>query len=202
MSKIIKMELISKHHDNPLIGYFRIKKSWEFVAQKYYWSILKANVKSYIKRYNICLILKVVRHKPYGDLQFLLIPIYWWKNLSINFVIDLPISSNWKRKTYNLILVIIDRLMKMIYYEPVIITIDALSLEKVILNMVIWYYGLLDSIVSNRGSIFTSKFWSLLYYFFGIKQKLLTIFHPQIDGQTERQNSTIEAYLQVFINFE
>ena len=46
------------------------------------------------------------------------------------------------------------------------------------------------------------KFWSSLCYFLGIKQRLSTAFHPQTDGQTKRQNSTIEAYLQAFVNFE
>ncbi len=35
-----------------------------------------------------------------------------------------------------------------------------------------------------------------------MKQKLPTTFYPQTDGQTERQNSIIEAYLQAFIYLE
>ena len=64
------------------------------------------------------------------------------------------------------------------------------------------YHGLPDSIISDRGAIFTSKFWSSLCYFFVIKRRLSTAFHPQTDGQTERQNSTMEAYLRAFVKFE
>ena len=33
-------------------------------------------------------------------------------------------------------------------------------------------------------------------------QRLSIVFHPQTAGQTERQNSIIEAYLLVFVNYE
>ena len=113
----------------------------------------------------------------------------------MDFVMGLPISTNWKGDSYNLILVIVDQLTKMVYYEPVKVTIDAPGLAKVIIDAIIQHYGLPDSIVIDRGSLFTSKFWSSLCYFLGIKRKLSTAFHPQTDGQTERQNSTMEAYL-------
>ena len=90
----------------------------------------------------------------------------------------------------------------MIYYKPVKVTINASGLAKVIFNVVIWHYSLPDSIFSDRGLLFIFKFWSLLCYFFSIKQKLFTAFHPQIDSQTKRQNSTIEAYLWSFIKFK
>ena len=104
--------------------------------------------------------------------------------------------------SYNSILVIVDWLTKMVHYEPVKITIDAPGLAEVIINVVVRHHGLPDSIVTDRGSLFTSKFWSSLCYFLGIKRKLSTAFHPQTDGQTERQNSTMEAYLWAFVNFE
>jgi len=34
----------------------------------------------------------------------------------------------------------------------------------------------------------------------GIESKLLTVFHPQTDGQMERVNQELEQYLRMFID--
>ena len=114
----------------------------------------------------------------------------------------LLILTDWKKDSYNSIFVIIDQLIKMVHYEPVKITINAPGLAEVIIDMVICHHGLPDSIVTDKGSLFISKFWLSLCYFVGIKRRLSTAFHPQIDSQTEWQNSTMEAYLRAFVNFE
>lgn len=62
------MELISWHHNNLLVGYFGINKIIELIGQKYYYLDLKKDVKVYIKGYNIYLLFKMIRHKPYGKL--------------------------------------------------------------------------------------------------------------------------------------
>ena len=90
----------------------------------------------------------------------------------------------------------------MVHYEPVKVIIDVPRLAEVIIDVVVQHHGLLDSIISDQGAIFTSKFRSLLYHLFGIKRRLSTAFHLQTDGQTKRQNSTMEAYFRAFINFE
>ena len=92
---------------------------------------------------------------------------------------------NWKSNSYNSILVIVNWLTKMVYYEPIKVTIDTLRLAIVILDVVIQNQDLLDSIITDRSLFFTSKFWSSLYYFLNIKHKLLTAFHLQMDGQTK-----------------
>ena len=70
----------------------------------------------------------------------------------------LPLSSDWKGDSYDSILVIIDRLTKMVHYKPVKVTIDAPGLAEVIIDMVVQYHDLPDSIISDQGAIFTSKF--------------------------------------------
>ena len=87
----------------------------------------------------------------------------------MDFVTGLPVSTNWKGETYDSIIVIVDRLTKMVHYEPVKISIDAPGLAEVIIDVIVRHHGLPDLNVSHRGSVFTSKFWSLLRYFLGIK---------------------------------
>ena len=92
--------------------------------------------------------------------------------------------------------------MKIVHYKPVKVIINALDVAEVIIDIVMRHHGFSDSIVIDRGSFFTSKFWSLLCYFFGIKRRRSIALHPQTVVQMEKQNSTIEAYLWVFVNFE
>ena len=90
----------------------------------------------------------------------------------------------------------------MVHYKPVKVTINAPGLAEVIIDVVVRHHGLPDSIISDWGAIFTFKFWSSLCYFLRIKKNLSTTFHPQTNGQTKRQNCTIETYLRAFVNFE
>ena len=95
----------------------------------------------------------------------------------MDFVIELPILTNWKGDNDDSILVIIDWLTKMVYYKPVKIAINTSDLADVIIDIVVRYHDLSNLIMMDRGSLFTSKFWSLLNYFFSIKQRLSTAFH-------------------------
>ena len=93
--KVIQIELISHNYNDSQAGYFGIKTTRKLLAQKYFWPFLQYNIETYVKSYNVCLALKVVKHKLYSDLQYLPVPTYWWKDLSIDFVTELPISTNW-----------------------------------------------------------------------------------------------------------
>ena len=76
----------------------------------------------------------------------------------MDFVTGLPISTNWKGDSYDSILVIVDWFTKMVHYEPGKVTINIPGLAEVILDVIVRHYGLLDSIMSDRDSLFISKF--------------------------------------------
>ena len=92
--EIIQTELISRHHNDPLAGHFGINKTRELIGRKYYWPSLKKDVEAYVKGCNVCLASKAVRHKPYKDLQALPIPTHRWKDLLMDFVTGLSVSTD------------------------------------------------------------------------------------------------------------
>ena len=55
----------------------------------------------------------------------------------MNFVTGLPISTDWKSDSYDSILVIVDRLTKMMYYKLGKVIIDAPGLGEIILDVVV-----------------------------------------------------------------
>lgn len=59
-------------------------------------------------------------------------------------------------------------------------------------------FGLPKSIISDRGPQFASRVFQGLCSKLGITSKLSTAYHPQTDGQTERANQEIEAYLRIY----
>jgi transposase InsO family protein len=55
------------------------------------------------------------------------------------------------------------------------------------------------TIVSNRDSKFTSKFWKGLFRGFRTNLNFSTAYHPESDGKTERVNQVIEYMLRMYV---
>ena len=80
---------------------------------------------------------KTICQKSYEDLQSLLVLIHYLKDILMGFEKRLPLSTDWKGKNYNSILIIVNYLTKMVYYKQVKVTINTLRLVEVIINMVV-----------------------------------------------------------------
>jgi hypothetical protein len=61
-------------------------------------------------------------------------------------------------------------------------------------------HGLPEAIISDRDRIFTSSLWQELFKLTNTALKMSTSYHPQTDGQTERVNQCLEAYLCCFVH--
>jgi transposase InsO family protein len=102
-------------------------------------------------------------------------------------------------KGYDYLWVIICRLTSMVHLIPVNITVKASELGSLYVKEVVRLHGLPNSIVSDRDSKFTSKFWSETHQILGTKLLMSTPFHPQTDGATERTNRSVGQILQTSI---
>ena len=114
----------------------------------------------------------------------------------------LLVLTDWKGKSYNSILIIVDRFIKMVNYKLIKIMINVSGLAEVIIDVVIWHHSLFDSIITDWGSLFISKFWFSLCYSLRIKRRFSIVSHPQTNSQIKRENNTMKAYLRAFVNWK
>ena len=64
------------------------------------------------------------------------------------------------------------------------------------MTRIVFLHGVPRTIVSDRGTQFTSKFWTQLHETLGTRLQFSTTFHPQTDGQAERVNQILEDMLR------
>ena len=72
----------------------------------------------------------------------------------------------------------------------------ASDVARMLLDSVVKIHGLPLFITLDRDKIFTSNFWRELFKQLGVGLHMSTACHPEIDGQTERVNQCLEAYLR------
>ena len=133
--------------------------------------------------------------QPAGKLMPNSIPEKPWTHILADFITKLPLAQG-----YNLILVVVNKLTKMIHFIPTTEKTLAKGLARLFRDNMWKLYGLPKSIISDRGPQFTAGLMQELNEMLGIKSKLSMAFHPQTDGQTERVNQELEQYLRMFID--
>ena len=115
----------------------------------------------------------------------------------MDFIEALPLLDE-----FDSILVVVDRLTKYAVFIKCRTTDSALQLAALFLKHVFAKHGALTDIVSDRGKLFVSEFWSSLCKLLDIKANLSTAYHPETDGQTERINQILEQYLRLYVNYQ
>jgi len=145
--------------------------------------------------YNACQQNKNRTEQPASKLMPNSIPEKPWMHISADFITKLPLAQG-----YNSILVVVDRLTKMVHFISTTEKTLAEELARLFRDNVWKLHGLPKSIISDRGLQFTPGLMRELNEMLGIKSKLLTVFHPQTDRQTERVNQELEQYLRIFID--
>jgi len=132
--------------------------------------------------------------KPAGKLKLSEVPQKMWTHLTVDFIMKLPIIAG-----KDAILVVCDRLSKMTHFVATMEGTSAEGLARLFQDNVWKLHRLLESVVSDRGPQFAVELTKELNRMLGIKTKLSTVFHSQMDGQTEWMNQELEQYLRLFV---
>ena len=199
----LKLAILAQLHDSPGAGHFGSDKTFELVSRTYYWPKIRQYITTYCKQCDLCLRSKTLRHKPYGTLRSLPVPVRPWTSISMDFIVKLPPSTELSSgSTFDSVFVVVDRLTKFGYFVPCKETMTAEDFAYLFARTILSNHGLPEEVISDRGSVFLSRFISSLSSMLSIKQAMSTAFHPQTDGQTERLNEFLEQYLRIFVNYE
>ncbi len=158
----------------------------------------------YVRICSDCQRVQVHHHKFYEKLTFISSEsVNSFHMMIMNFITNMLSANNsYIEKTSNVILIIIDKLIKHAIYILMIKDLNIKRLANLLWQKFVSQHEMMRSIISNRDSLFISHFWITLCWHLEAKQKLSTAFHSQIDDQTEEQNQMLKHYLQVYFNYK
>jgi len=178
-----------------VVGHLRRWKTLELVSRNYWWSQMSRYIRQYVSTCDLCLRTKLIRQAPVGELHPLQIPDSQWDMLSVDFVVELPLSSG-----HNAVMTVVDSVSKRAYFIPMHMTVTVEGAARLFLHQVWKLHGLLKCIISDCGPQFIAHFTKELYRLLGIKLVSSTAWHPQTDRQMERVNQELDQYLRLFVN--
>ena len=177
-----------------ILGHFGDQRTCEYIRRWYWWPTMVKDTRTFCQTCGKCQRAKNPNQKPTGKLHPLPIPSKPWDSIGMDFIGPFPEVNG-----FNYLWVIICRLTSMVHLIPTHTTITAKELSWKYLREIVRLHGLPSSIVSDRDSKFTSKWWRELHRLIGTKLTMSTSFHPQTDGQTERANRNIGQILRTAV---
>ncbi|XP_055814500.1 uncharacterized protein LOC129884182 [Solanum dulcamara] len=128
------------------------------LRQHYWWGRMKRDIVEFIVRCLNCQQIKYEHQRPGGVLQRIPITEWKWERIAMDFVVGLPKTLG----KFDSIWVIVDRLTKYAHFIPIKTTYNAEKLDRIYIREIVRLLGVPISIISDRGTQFTSHFWRTL----------------------------------------
>jgi len=103
--------VVSLCHDTKVAGHLGHWKTLKLVSRDYWWPQISRYIRQYVSTYDLCIRTKPIRQAPVGKLHPLWIPDSRWDTLSIDFVIELPLSSG-----HDIVMTVVDLVSKWAHF--------------------------------------------------------------------------------------
>ncbi|KFK23991.1 hypothetical protein AALP_AAs48021U000700 [Arabis alpina] len=187
-SKLISL-ILKEFHDGKMGGHGGVVKTQKGISAVFYWDKMMSEIKSYVAACQVCQRHKYSTLTPAGLLQPLPIPKQVWED----FVEGLP-----KSEGFNVVMVVVERLTKYAHFIKMSHPFGGADVAGTFIKEVVRLHGYPRTIVSDRDTVFTGRFWKDLFRLVGTNLCFSTAYHPQSDGQTEVTNRGMETYLRCY----
>nr|GEU63331.1 putative reverse transcriptase domain-containing protein [Tanacetum cinerariifolium] len=175
----VRTLIIDEAHKSKYSVHLRVDKMYYDLRDRYWWHGMKKDIAKYVSKCLTYLKDKAELQSPSGLLQQPEIPVCKWEELAMDFVTKLPRT----RSGHDTIWVIVDRLTKSAYFLPMREDYKMDRLARLYLNAIVTRHGVPISIISDRDSRFTSRFWQSIQEEFGTRLDMSTAYHPQTVGE-------------------
>ena len=169
----LRAEVIQWHHDVSMAEHGGKWKIVELITRNYWWPGITRDVGKYVEVCDLYQRMKNRTEEVMGKLKLSKIPEKPWIHLTVYFITKLPTVAE-----KDAILVVCDRLSKMIHFVMTTEETSAEELARLFRNNVWKLHGLLESVVLDRGPQFVVGLTKELNRILGIETRLLTASHP------------------------
>jgi hypothetical protein len=113
----------------------------------------------------------------------------------MDFIFGLLLTT----RRHDSIFVVVDTLTKSAYFILVSTTYQAPDIVRVFIREIVRLDGVPKKIISDRGPVFTGRFWMSFHKALGTQLNFGTAYHLETDGQMERTNQTLEDMLHMYM---
>jgi hypothetical protein len=149
------------------------KMFYDLKAQ-FWWTRMKREIVHYVAECNMYQRVKADHMRLVGLLQPLSIPTWKWEDISMDFIVGLPLTGH----KFNSIWVIIDRLTKSAHFIPVHTLYMAEKYTELYISRILCLHGVPKTILSDRGPQFIARFWEQLHASLGMCLICSSVYHP------------------------
>ena len=159
----LRTHVLKACHDHLLVGHPGQTKTLELPHHDYFWPKMCEDVITPVKSCITCGHAKARQHQPYGTLHQLLILKHPWHSISMDFIEQLPPSSD-----YSMIFIIVDRLTKQALFLPTTDNVTSEEVAQLYFKNIFSQHGVPVHITSDWGTEFVSHFFRTLGMLLGI----------------------------------
>ncbi|MDD2978257.1 reverse transcriptase domain-containing protein, partial [Aquabacterium sp.] len=192
----LRTRILAELHDSATGAHAGRDRMLAAAQQRFEWRGMASDVERYATTCDAC-----QRNKHSKQLRpGLLMPLPLPEEPCMHWTTDAVTGLPRTRHGFDAIQVYVDRLTKLKRLAATRTTDGSVQLAGTTLRTIIGPHGMPKSMVSDRDTRMTARFWRELSRVLGSEVTLSTAYHAPTDGQSEREIQTVITALRSYVN--